>query len=76
MAPEGNVRVSCSAVLKLLRARLRATPVFAGAGWGPELPIVFGDTGIQAGQHFDEGQHHRYYLSGKIRLHPRFPRGM
>jgi len=32
------------AVLKLLRACFRATSVFAGASWGPELPIAFWDT--------------------------------
>ena len=30
--------------LPSLRGPFRANPVFAGAGWGPELPIVFGDT--------------------------------
>jgi hypothetical protein len=30
--PEGNVRASCVAVLKLLRAPFRTNPVFASAG--------------------------------------------
>jgi hypothetical protein len=41
---EGKTLVSSNAALKLLRARFRATSVFAGAGWVPKLAIAFGDS--------------------------------
>jgi len=51
MTPNGKVRASCSAVLKVIRAPFRENPVFGGKFWGSELPIVLGDTRGGSGVH-------------------------
>ena len=51
----GKVRARSSAVLKRLRGRFCEVLVFAGAGWGPELPIALWDDRGGSGARTPEG---------------------